>query len=95
VAAVFSIIRNLSVPISVSTSDRPNVASTIWRTVADLKNKMYFFDSADRPNVFWVDLNKLNLGEGAPVKKLPLSDHQVYSGEVSTHFVESKSFVSP
>lgn len=95
VAIVFSIIRNLSVPISAKTSDRPNIASTIWRSVSDLKNKIYFFDSADRPNVFWVDLNKLNLNEGAPVKKLPLSDNQVYSGEVSTYFVKNKAFVSP
>lgn len=95
VAIVFSIIRNLSVPIMAKTIDRPNVAATIWRSVSDLKNKMYFFDSTDRPNVFWVDLNKLDLKEGAPIKKLPMTGDQIYSGEVSQSFIENQSFTSP
>ncbi|MDP1604271.1 MAG: linear amide C-N hydrolase [Legionella sp.] len=95
VAIVFSIIRNLSVPIIAKTPDRPNVAPTIWRSVSDLKNKLYFFESANRPNVFWVDLNKLNLGEGASVKKLPLSNNEVYAGDTSARFVDSQPFVSP
>lgn len=95
VAITFSIIRNLSVPISEQTSGRPNVAPTIWRSVADLKNKVYFFESADRPNVFWVDLNKLNLQANAPVKKLPMIHNEIYASEVSSHFVDNDLFVSP
>ena len=95
VATAFSIIRNSSVPIIEKTTDRPNVASTIWRSVADLKNKVYFFENTDRPNIFWVDLNKLNLGEGAQVKKLPLTNNEIYAGEVSGHFVNDKPFTAP
>ena len=71
---------------------RPNVAVTIWRSVADLKNKMYFFENTDRPNIFWVDLKKINLTTGAPVKKLPLHQGEIYAGEVSDKFISAKSF---
>ena len=92
VAIVFSIIRNVSVPMMITDAARPNVAVTIWRSVADLKNKMYFFENTDRPNIFWVDLKKMNLTTGAPVKKLPLHEGEIYAGEVSGKFIPSKSF---
>lgn len=43
VASVFSVMRNVSVPLGISTPDRPNVSSTIWRTVADQKNRVYYY----------------------------------------------------
>ncbi len=92
IAVVFSIMRDVSVPMMENTSSRPNVASTIWRSAADLKNNIYFFESCDRPNVFWVDLTKLNLKKEAPVMKLPLQQGQVYAGEVSGQFTPSVSF---
>lgn len=92
IAIAFSIIRDISVPMSASVSTRPNVAATLWRSVADLKHKIYYFELTDRPNVFWVDIQKLNLQTGAPIKKLPMSQNEIYAGEVSNHFVESKPF---
>ncbi len=95
IATAFSIIRNVSVPFGKISKDHPNVAQTIWRTVADLKHKVYYFEETDRPNIFWVNLNKLNLAEGAAIMKLPLSKNQIYAGEVSKNFVVSKPFTSP
>lgn len=92
IATAFSIIRNVSVPMQQNASDRPNVAATVWRSVADLKDKVYYFENTDRPNVFWVDLSKLDLGKGAPIKKLPLKNGEIYAGEVSDKFVKSPSF---
>ncbi len=92
IAIVFSIIRNVSVPMLEGFSTRPNVSSTIWRSVADLKNNVYYFENADRPNVFWVDMSKLNLTKSAAIKKLPLQNGEIYAGEVSNKFVASKSF---
>jgi penicillin V acylase-like amidase (Ntn superfamily) len=43
VASVFRVMRNVSVPLGISTPDRPNVSSTIWRTVADQKNRVYYY----------------------------------------------------
>jgi choloylglycine hydrolase len=90
VSIVFSIIRNVSVPIGQNTPGKPNISPTLWRCVADLKHNIYFFESANRPNIFWVDLQKLDLSTKGKIMKLPLSNNQIYSGEVSKSFVEDK-----
>lgn len=92
VATVFSIIRNVSVPMQAVVSARPNIAATIWRSVADLKDGIYFFEHSDRPNVFWVDFNKLDLSTRGSIKKLSLQHDEIYAGEVSQHFVKSAPF---
>ncbi|WP_084742738.1 linear amide C-N hydrolase [Yersinia aldovae] len=89
VAGVLSVQRAVSVPLGITTPDQPNISSTIWRTVADQKNLMYYFDSATRPNTFWVDLKKLNLAIGAEVKKLTIEHGEIFTGEVSADFKNS------
>jgi len=92
VASVLSVIRSVSVPLGITTPNQPNISSTIWRTVSDQTNKVYYFDAATRPNTFWVTLSKLNLEAGAPILKLPLADGQVYSGDVSEQFRPAQPF---
>ena len=59
VATAFSLIRNASVPLGVTPPPgAPNVAETLWRTVADHRNRRYFYESTRSPNVFWVDLGR-------------------------------------
>lgn len=86
VASVFSVIRNVSVPFGIATPDHPNISSTRWRTVADHKNKVYFFESALTPNVFWVNFKNIDFSETAKVKKLDLSNNRVYSGNTAGLF---------
>ncbi|MDP8234860.1 MAG: linear amide C-N hydrolase, partial [Candidatus Erginobacter occultus] len=59
--SVLSVIRSVGVPLGITTPGQPNISSTIWRTVADQKNKVYYFDSATSPNVFWVPLSEIGL----------------------------------
>lgn len=94
-ASVFSVIRNVSVPYGISTPNEPNISSTRWRTVAHHTRKLYFFESALTPNVFWVDLNKLEFGEGAPVRKLDLgaNESNTFAGESSADFVAAEPFI--
>lgn len=92
IATVFSIIRNVSVPFNTEISGKPNLAPTLWRSVSDLTHNVYYFESTDRPNVFWVSLDKLDLKIGAPIKKLPLQQGEIYAGEVGERFVSSKPF---
>ncbi|OYW56662.1 MAG: hydrolase [Rhizobiales bacterium 12-68-15] len=89
-AAVLSLQRAVSVPLGISTEDQPNISSTIWRTVCDHRNLIYCFDSATRPNTFWVDLAKLDFTPGAPIRKLSLEHGEVYAGEVSERFVPAE-----
>lgn len=93
IAVVFSIMRNVSVPMMAQADPaHPNIASTLWRSAADLKNDIYYFESSERPNVFWVDLKKCDLKKGASIRKLPLQQGQIYASEVSDKFVPSSSF---
>ncbi len=92
VAGVLSVQRAVSVPLGISTPDQPNISSTIWRTASDQKNLIYYFDSATRPNTFWVSLAKLDLKSGAPVKKLTIQNGEVYSGDVSEQFKNAEPF---
>lgn len=95
IASVFSVIRNVSVPFGISTIAQPEISSTRWRTVSDQKQKLYFFESILTPNVFWVDLNKIDFSEKTgTVKKLELGPNQenIFSGVVNDQFRESKPF---
>ena len=91
--SVLSVIRNCSVPFGISTENEPNISSTRWRTISDQKNLIYYFDNVMNPNVLWVNFSKLNFTEGAPVKKLKMSENEVYAGETSASFVDSAPFV--
>ncbi|BCP53497.1 choloylglycine hydrolase [Kaistia sp. 32K] len=92
VASVLGVQRAVSVPLGITTPDQPNISSTIWRSISDQKNLIYYFDSATRPNTFWVSLAKLDLKPGAPVKKLTIQHGEVFSGEVSGEFKPAKPF---
>nr|MBP6563780.1 linear amide C-N hydrolase [Neisseriaceae bacterium] len=95
VASVFSVIRNVSVPYGLNTEEEPNISSTRWRTVFDHKRQLYFFESAVSPNLFWIDLNKVDFSpKTGQVKKLDLGPDQshIYSGEVSAAFKPTKPF---
>ena len=70
VAGVLSVMRNVAQPFGTSKADEPNTSQTIWRTVADLTNGVYYFESTTSPNIVWVKLNKLDFTEGAKVQKL-------------------------
>ena len=93
VAGVLSVQRAVSVPLGISTPNEPNISSTIWRTVSDQKNLIYYFDSATRPNTFWIALAKADLKAGSPVRKLTISNGEVFSGEVSGQFKEAEPFM--
>ena len=92
VAGVFSVIRNVSVPLGISTPAQPNISSTRWRTVADQKNKVYFFESTMTPNVFWINMKDLDFSAGAPIKKLNLANGETYAGNAAKNMVDSPSF---
>ncbi|GKV93833.1 linear amide C-N hydrolase [Pectobacterium aroidearum] len=94
-ATAFSIIRNASVPYGYSLPDMPNISSTRWRTVIDHKSLQYFFESAVSPNIFWVDLKKIDFApRGDNASKLDLGPNQstIYSGQASEHFKPATPF---
>lgn len=92
IAAVFSVIRNASAPLGISTPGEPNVASTIWRTVHDQKERILYFDSATSPTIFWIRLDRLDFATGAAVRRLPLKGGETYHGDASGAMVGAEAF---
>jgi len=95
IASAFSVIRNVSVPFGITTPDQPNISSTRWRTVSDHKRKRYFFESALTPNIFWVDLTRLDFTpQTGKVMKLDLGPDQahIYAGMANDEFKPAEPF---
>ncbi|MEN9880228.1 MAG: hypothetical protein RIQ55_874 [Pseudomonadota bacterium] len=90
--SMLGIMRSISVPLGESVPGKPDVASTLWRSIADQKSRIYYFDSALSPNVMWVDLKKLDLSQGSSVKKLTTAGGKIYAGETSQLFEPAKIF---
>ena len=94
-ASVFSVIRNASVPFGINTPEEPNISSTRWRTVADHKRRLYFFESALTPNTFWVDLKDIDFSkETGKVLRLDLGPDQrnVFAGNTVKDFRPAEPF---
>ncbi|GHC08118.1 linear amide C-N hydrolase [Cerasicoccus arenae] len=92
VGQTLSVIRSVSVPLGIVTPGQPNIASTLWRTVADQANMVYFFDSSTTPDTFWVPLKDMDFSKTAKPKKLPIAGGHYYSGNAAEQFVEAKPF---
>lgn len=92
VASVFSVIRNCSVPFGISSVAEPNISSTRWRSVADQKNKVYYFENVLTPGTFWVDLKKFDLKEGAKSMKLALKQSTAINGLSNSDFKAAEPF---
>ncbi len=98
-ASAFGVIRNCSVPLGITTPGQPNISSTLWRTVADHKNRVYFFESTQSPYLLWINLADLDFAPGAPTLKLTLDeaaalveDGQYVSGNVAAWLQPAKPF---
>jgi penicillin V acylase-like amidase (Ntn superfamily) len=86
-AFMFSVIRNVSVPFGLGDPDRPNVASTIFRTVQDLTGQRYYFESTYAPNVVWVNYDQMDFSEGRPEMELKV-EKRIFTlnGDVTSLF---------
>ncbi len=89
VADIFAIARNVSVPFGAPYKDF-GIYNTEYRTVADLTNKIYFFELTTSPNVIWTELGKFDLKPGAPVQQLN-PDNIDLSGDVSGDYKPAKA----
>ncbi|MFP3921074.1 MAG: linear amide C-N hydrolase [Dichotomicrobium sp.] len=92
VAEAFSVIRNASVPLGITTPGKPNISSTLWRSVSDQKNLRYYFESTRSPNVFWLDLDGLDFSEDAPVQRLLLTGGAIYAGNAADRLEPTEAF---
>jgi choloylglycine hydrolase len=93
-AYAFSVIRNISVPFGKPDPKKPNVSSTIFRTVQDLTGGRYYFESTYAPNVVWVDITKLDFSKGQPEMELRV-EKEIFklNGDVTDKLEKAQPFV--
>lgn len=91
-AYTFAIIRNASVPYGGSMPNKPNIAATLWRSVSDQKNMLYYFDSSTAPNVFWIALKDIDFSKQKDTMRLLVSGGPSYAGNVSKSLQVTKPF---
>ncbi|WKD51621.1 linear amide C-N hydrolase [Microbulbifer spongiae] len=92
IASVFSQIRAISVPLGMSNPSKPNIASTLWRSVIEQDTKRYYFESVINPSIVWVDLDKIDLNSGAKVMTLKLDIPENLQGDIASAFKPSAPF---
>lgn len=88
VAAVFSVMRNVSAPRGIVGTDW----STIWRTVSDQKNLVYYFEDTFSPSLVWVKLKEIDFTPKAGVRKLALAGNPDLAGDQTANFKPAKPF---
>jgi len=89
IASVMSVVRNVSSPFGEPDPKKPNISSTLWRSVADQKYLVYYFESTILPNLIWVDLKKLDFSKNSKV--LDIKNNSDFSGDVSQLLQNSKT----
>lgn len=89
IAGVLSVMRNVSQPFGPASVDEPNTSATLWRTVADLTNRTYYFESTTSPNIIWVSLEALDFTKS---QKLDLVNNPDRIGDVSAEFKSADPF---
>lgn len=92
VATVFSVIRNCSVPRGVQHATAANLSTTIWRTVADQKSRVYYFENTASPSLVWVNLADIDFTEGSGTRKLTMVGNPDLGGNQTANFEKAEAF---
>lgn len=94
----FSIAKTVSVPRGARNTsggvDSEDTWPTLWTSLADAPNKLYFFQASGSPNMIWIDLGKLDFSRGAPIRYVSGEDISL-TGEVTKKLAVMKSGVRP
>lgn len=91
-AYTFAIIRDASVPFGGAMTNKPNIAATLWRTVSDQKNMLYYFDSSTAENVFWLELKDIDFATQKETLRLNVNSGPSYAGNVVKSLQTYKPF---
>lgn len=92
VAALSTVMANVSVPYGYNIQGEPNVSMTQWRSISDLKRKVYYFRFCDTLGNFWIDLSRISLTPGSPALKLDTSRNRAVYGCMNDRLVATAPF---
>ena len=75
-----------------ASKEQPNISSTIWRTVSDHKNRVYYFEDTASPSLLWVKLANVDFTEGTGTRKLTMSGKPDLGGDQTSNFAKAEPF---
>ncbi|NQW71622.1 MAG: linear amide C-N hydrolase, partial [Actinobacteria bacterium] len=87
VASLMSVARNVSDPIGAPYTTPGDVDETDYRTLADLTNRVYYFELSRGLSTLRTDLRSLNFRKGAPVLVLNPQKPRLYGNVTSNYSV--------
>lgn len=87
-AELLSVMRNAAQPFGTVDPVRPNVSATLWRTLSDLTNRIYGFESSFKPNIIWTHLDQVDFTHAA---KLDLTT-PLLVGDVTAQYTHTEPF---
>lgn len=87
VLEILSVMQNVGQPYGTKAPERPIISHSIWRVVADLTHRTYYFDSTTSFNMIWTDLDKFKLSPGSPIMTLNVENNPDLVGDVTDSFV--------
>jgi penicillin V acylase-like amidase (Ntn superfamily) len=91
IAGVLSVIRTCAVPfgaVDISNNGTVDAWPTRWMIVADMTDKVYYFNSTTAPNVVWLDFSYLDFKEGSPQLTVDPANLKLV-GEISRNLAKS------
>lgn len=62
------------------------IERTVWRTISDLSDRVYYYNSTTSMNIIWSSLKNFHLEAGSPIMKLDLIHQTNLVGDVSKEF---------
>ena len=80
----------MCVPRGITTPDKPNISSTIWRTLSDQKQRVYYYESTFSPSVVWVNFADLDFGPASSAWKLQLDGEPDRAGNQTREFLSAE-----
>ena len=86
VSSLLSVARNVSAPIGAPYANPGSSTATDWRTVSDLTNRTYYFESTSRLSLLYTDLRTLNLSIGTPVRVINPLIPQSLHGNINRYY---------
>lgn len=92
-AGVFGIIGNCAVPTGISIPGQPEISTTQWRSVADQRERTYYFRMTSSPGTVWTNLREFDLYPGAPIMKLDIANaRKILIGNAIKDYKPTKGF---
>lgn len=87
-----SVLMDCCVPFTYEIEGQPNLSSTQWRSLSDVRDKLYYFEPVTGYGIYYVDLKRCDLRDGAKVLKLDTSKSTDYAGDVTDKLKKSEPF---